>query len=180
MSYLRRKARGERLMTASAKRPRYQSRYLQVPLADELFECIQGPFKSFVDLTTPEGQEFNAQYHTYSNTVIGRLDDLDTETTLRLAFEAYLRRLRESVAPGSKKPHLYWRFRKGEHILLEEENKRNESKVKLYTRLVVPDSSLILCKMCLHTEGEPHAIYCENLVRPGDQEHAQVPKPRVR
>lgn len=58
MSYLRRKARGERLMTASAKRPRYQSRYLQVPLADELFECIQGPFKSFVDLTTPEGQEF--------------------------------------------------------------------------------------------------------------------------
>lgn len=167
-------------MTASAKRPRYQSRYLQVPLADELFECIQGPFKSYVDLTTPEGQDYNARYHTYSNTIVGRFDDPDTETTLRLAFEAYLRRLRESVCPGPNKPQLYWRFRKGEHILLEEENHRKESRVKLYTRLVVPDSALVMCSMCLHTEGELHAVYCENIVKVGDQEHAQVQKPRVR
>lgn len=170
MSYLRRKARGERMKTE-----RLTYRHIEVPLADELFECIQGPFKSYVDLVTPEGQPYNAYYHTYSNIIVGSLDDPDTETTLRLAFETYLRRLRESVAPGSNKPQLYWRFRKGEHIALESETTRKSSKVKLRTRLVVPDSSLIMCRLCLHTEGEPHAAHCENIVRIGDQHHAQMP-----
>ena len=176
MSYLRRKTRGER-MTASAKRPRYQSRHLEVPLADELFECIQGPFQSYVDLVTPEGQPYNARYHTYSNTVVGAFEDPDVETTLRMAFEAYLRRLRESVAPGPSKPKLFWRFRKGEHILIESEIRNKVSRVKLYTRLVVPDSALIMCPQCLHTEGELHAPFCENIVKKGDQYHAQVQKP---
>lgn len=167
MSYLRRKARGERLMF----------RYLEIPLADELFECIEGPHKSYVNLVTPEGQPYNAYYHTYCNIVVGRLDDPDTVTTLRLAFESYLRRLRESVAPGPKKPQLFWRFRKGEHIALESDTGRRSSRIKLRTRLVVPDSSLIMCKLCLHTEGEPHAPYCENIVKIGDQHHAQVQKP---
>lgn len=171
MSYLRRKARGERLMTSSAKRPRYQSRYIQVPLADELFDCIQGPFRSYVDLVTPEGQNYNAQYHTYSNTIVGTFDDPNAEVTLRLAFEAYLRRLRESVVPGSIKPQLFWRFRKGEHILIEEETRRGKSRVKLYTRLVVPDSRLIICPTCLHTQGEEHADHCLNVVRVEDQHH---------
>jgi hypothetical protein len=160
-------------MTASAKRPRYQSKHIEVPLADELFECIQGPFKSFVDLVTPEGQPYNAYYHTYSNVIHGDFDDRDTEMTLRLAFETYLRRLRESVAPREKKPQLFWRFRKGEHILIEAENRRGSTRVKLYTRLVVPDSSLVMCPTCLHTEGEEHAAHCANVVKAtGDQVHA--------
>ena len=176
MSYLRRKARGER-MTASAKKARYSSRSIDVPLADELFECIEGPHRSHVDLVTPEGQPYNAYYHTYCNIVVGEIDDPDVERTLRMAFEAYLRRLRESVAPGDRKPQLFWRFRKGEHIALESENTRQGSKTKLRTRLVVPDSGLIMCQRCLHTEGELHAPFCENVVRKGDQYHAQVQKP---
>lgn len=162
-------------MASSAKRPRYQSRYLQVPLADELFECLQGPFKSYVDLVTPEGQNYDARYHTYSNIVIGSFDDPDIETTLRLAFEAYLRRLRESVRRSVPKPQLYWRFRKGEHILIEGQNLRGKYHTKLYTRLVVPDSALMLCPTCLHTEGEPHANHCANVVNKGDQDRVQVP-----
>ena len=164
-------------MTSSAKRPSYESRHIDIPLADELFDCIQGPFRSYVDLVTPEGQPYNCYYHTYSNTIVGTIDDPDSEATLRMAFEAYLRRLAESVAPGDKKSQLFWRFRKGEHILIEAETrrlsgKRVESRVKLYTRLVVPDSSLIMCPTCLHTEGEPHAAHCANVVRKGDQFHA--------
>lgn len=171
MSYLRRKARGER-MNAD-----YPSTYLAVPLADELFDCIQGPFRSTVDLVTPEGQPYDARYHTYSNTVVGPPSDPDVVATLKLAFEAYLHRLRH-VTAFPDKPKLFWRFRKGEHILIEGENRRRDGKdkewrTKLYTRLVVPDCPLSFCSQCLHTEGEPHANYCVNIVG-RNQVHGQM------
>lgn len=143
------------------------SRYIQVPLADELFDCQQGPFKSCVDISIPNGETYY-RYHTYSNVVAGNPDDADVEATLRLAFEAYLRRLRE-FTPVEGKPKLFWRFRKGEHIQIEGEHRRRTGKYKewlskLYTRLVVAECSLNICLQCLHTEGEPHANYCENVV----------------
>lgn len=147
----------------------YSSAYLEVPLADELFDCMQGPFQSCVDISYGE-TEAHHRYHTYSNTVIGSPEDPDVLVTLRLAFEAYLRRVREHCLPLTEgKPKLFWRFRKGQHVLIEGEFKRHEGRerdwiAKLYTRLVVPDCSLNFCLQCLHTEGEPHARYCENLV----------------
>lgn len=152
--------------------PNYSSTFLQVPLADELFECIQGPFQSYVDVTYTGDEEVHYRYHTYSNTVVGSPTDPDVQATLRMAFENYLRRLREhcvGVYSTDLKPKLFWRFRKGEHIQLEGENRRRESRnkewmSKLYTRLVVPDCSLNLCLQCLHTEGEPHANFCDNIV----------------
>jgi hypothetical protein len=97
------------------------------------------------------------------------LDDPDVEVTLRLAFEEYLRRLR-AATPDEGKPQLFWRFRKGEHIQLEEERQGRRLQVALRTRLVVPRCTLIMCDRCLHTEGEPHSPGCENLVRSSDAE----------
>jgi hypothetical protein len=133
------------------------SYYIDVPLADELFECVEGPYQSCVVI--PSGQKF--LYHTYSNTVVGSFADPDVETTLRLAFEEYLRRLRASIL-GDQKPKLYWRFRKGEHLQLEACKEGRRLLVKLYTRLVVPESPLAICPVCLHTEGERHALTCSN------------------
>lgn len=165
MPYLRRRPRRERMSK------NYFSQFLDVPLADELFDCMQGPFQSYVEIDY-QGVEAHHRYHTYSNTVYGSPEDRDVQATLRLAFEAYLRRLREHCLgdySAEVKPKLFWRFRKGEHIQLEGENRRRDRRekewmTKLYTRLVVPDCSLILCLQCLHTEGEPHANYCENVV----------------
>jgi hypothetical protein len=144
-------------------------RYIQVPLADELFDCLQGPFQGWIEIDVP-GIEFPQKfiYHTYSRVLPGSPDDPDVEATLRSGFETYLRRLREFTS-GNGKPKLFWRFRKGECIQIEGEHRRltgkkKEWRAKLYTRLVVPDCSLNYCLQCLHTEGEPHAIYCENVV----------------
>lgn len=168
MSYLRRKARGERM----------SQRFIEVPLADELFETLEGFHGSYArpheDIKPlPPESRITLRYHTYVNTVAGHIDDPDVETTLRLAFEAYLRRLRENTETRSlQKPCLFWRFRRGEHIALESNGRKHGSLVQLRTRLVVPSCSLGCCELCLHTEGEPHAGYCENLVRVGDQRHA--------
>jgi hypothetical protein len=143
------------------------SRYIQVSLADELFDCMQGSFQSYIEIDD-EGVYRKFFYHTYSNTISGDPNDSNVEGALRLAFEIYLRRLRE-FTPGEGKPKLFWRFRKGEHIQLEGEfrrltGKHKEWRTKLYTRLVVPECSLNYCLQCLHTEGEHHANYCENIV----------------
>lgn len=155
---------------------KYQSRYIEVPLADELFECIQGPFGAYIQMPVENGiAEY--RYHTYDIMMIGEFEDPDVEVSLRLAFEEYLRRLR-AATPVEGKPKLFWRFRKGEHIQIEAEvhkvsNKRT-SRVKLRTRLVVPSCTLAMCLKCLHTEGEPHTNFCENLVR---SEDGTLPQP---
>lgn len=173
MSYLRRKTRGERM----------SQRSIEVPLADELFETMQGfhgayarPYEEIEPLP-PESRR-TLRYHTYVNTIVGHFDDPDVETTLRLGFEAYLRRLRENTQPTSiQKPCLFWRFRRGEHIALESNGRKRDPLVQLRTRLVVPSCSLLSCEQCLHTEGEEHAKYCTNIV---SRENVQVPKSRVR
>lgn len=138
-------------------------KFLPVSLSDELFDCVEGFHGASI---VPENEHPNPRfrYHTYSNTVVGTLDDPDVETTLRMAFERYLRRLRDNT-PAEGKPQLFWRFRKGQHIMLESNGKKRDPKVKLYTRLVVPLCNLVMCDLCYHTEGEPHAAHCENIVR---------------
>lgn len=161
MSYLRRRSQGERIEL---------TKFLEVPLADELFETMQGFFGPYarpmdeIEAMTSENRK-TLLYHTYVNTVAGTLDDSDVVITLRLAFESYLRRLREHVQPNIQKPVLFWRFRRGNHIMLESNGKKRDPLVKLYTRLVVPSCSLIFCDRCLHTEGEQHAPHCDNIVR---------------
>jgi hypothetical protein len=138
--------------------------YLEMPLADELFECIQGPFAAFVTVEGPLGESYrHLYYHTYSKVIKGPLN-ADNQAALRESFEVYLRRLR-AATPLPDKPRLFWRFRKGEHILLEQDGGRNFPKCKLYTRLVVPDCTLVKCPICNKTEGEPHNEGCDNIVR---------------
>jgi hypothetical protein len=186
MSYLRIKPRGAGM---NKKQSKYQSRFITVPLADELFDCIQGPFQAYVTVDWAPGEEHppgepykHCLYHTYDLMTVGEFEDPDVERSLRLGFEDYLRRLR-AATPLEGKPQLFWRFRKGDHIQIESEvrfgpfGKNRESRVKLRTRLIVPSCTLAMCPRCHHTEGEPHANYCENLVRSSD---AEVPQPRVR
>lgn len=137
-----------------------KSKSVSCPLADELFDCRQGPYKSVVPLELTEHR-----YHTYRNMVWGSLSDPDTESALLLAFGEYLKRLREATpSPDGVKPILYWRFRIGDHIQLEEDpHGRNLRRVKLYTRLVVPDCTLHCCYHCLITDGEDHYPWCPNL-----------------
>lgn len=161
MSYLRRQTRRERMNN---------QRFIEVPLADELFDTVEGHHGPYaiplgdISEIVPHNRE-NLRYHTYVNTITGHLDDSDVETTLRMRFETYLRRLREHVTQAIQKPTLFWRFRKGQHISLEFNGKKKDPKVQLYTRLIVPCCTLTLCNGCLHTEGEPHAHHCENIVR---------------
>lgn len=158
------------------------SRFIEVPLADELFECLQGDFRNSVQIFSddPNVEPAQYRYHTYVSVAVGSLDDSKVETTLRLAFETHLRTLRENCLPPgidwpanqTYKPKLYWRFRKGSHIQLESNMSKRDPKVKLYTRLVVPACTLEMCPHCYRTEGEPHATHCDNVVR---TYHAKMP-----
>lgn len=133
-------------------------RYMEVPLADELFTCHQG------EMAAKHLVEGGSVYHTYCNTIIGSLHEPDVRTTLRLHFEEYLRRLR-AATPTEGKPDLFWRFRVGTHIGIEPGGTKKKPLAQLRTRLVIPDCTLGFCERCLKTEGEEHSKGCENIVR---------------